>query len=74
MPRRVYEVVPHPRGWAVKRSDTERPSNVFRSKSAAMDRGRELANTNRAELVVHDDPISVDAPHEQAPRAHDVRH
>jgi uncharacterized protein YdaT len=53
MARDTYHVVPHSRGWAVKRAGAGRASNVFESKSEAVERGKELARTAATELVVH---------------------
>jgi hypothetical protein len=54
MARNTYHVVPHSRGWAVKRGNAERASNVFDEKADAISRGKELAKIAEAELVVHD--------------------
>jgi uncharacterized protein YdaT len=53
--KRDYHVVPNKDrgGWDVKREGAERASGHFDRKSEAMDRGRDLARDQRAELVEH---------------------
>jgi hypothetical protein len=55
MSKRDYHVVPNAErgGWDVKREGGERASDHFDLKSEAMGRGRNLAQTNRTELVEH---------------------
>jgi uncharacterized protein YdaT len=53
--KRDYHVVPNKDrgGWDVKREGAERASSHYDRKTDAMDRGRDLARTNRTELVEH---------------------
>ncbi|MDQ2078898.1 DUF2188 domain-containing protein [Xanthobacteraceae bacterium Astr-EGSB] len=55
MPKRDYHVVPNSNrgGWDVRREGAERASEHFDRKSDAMERGRDLAQTSRTELVEH---------------------
>jgi uncharacterized protein YdaT len=54
MAQDTYHVVPHTRGWAVKRSGARRASKVYETKRDAVARGKELAQELETELVVHD--------------------
>ena len=52
--KKDYHVVPKREGgWDVKREGAERASGHFGTKADAMERGRELARSNRTELVEH---------------------
>jgi uncharacterized protein YdaT len=76
MAKDSYHVVPHARGWAVKRSDAGRASNVFDSKSEAMRRGKQLARNAETELVVHGEDGRVSNPNSyggDSPRVRDRR-
>ena len=53
MAKKDYHVVPHSNGWAVKREGAERASSVHQTQSNAIDAGKQLAQTNRTELVIH---------------------
>jgi hypothetical protein len=57
-----YHVVPHSRGWAVRKAKASRASVVFTTKAEAVARGRELAKSRRTELVVHDGDAKVSNP------------
>lgn len=46
-------VMPHRRGWQVKRDGASRASRVVGSKAEAYAEGRRLAVRNELELVVH---------------------
>jgi uncharacterized protein YdaT len=47
-------VVPNPAGgWDVKQAGAQRSSGHFDTKREAVDRGRELSNTQHTELVIH---------------------
>jgi len=53
MSRRTQHIVPHPEGWAIKPGGGQRASSVHPTQSAAIDRGREIAENQRAELYIH---------------------
>lgn len=54
MVNQTYDVLPHDKGWAVKRQDAKRPAKVFPNKNEAVRRGRELAKNNATALRVLD--------------------
>lgn len=51
--KRDVHVVPHEDGWATKREGASRAGAVHRTQRAAIERGREQAQRNKTELVVH---------------------
>jgi hypothetical protein len=73
MAQDTYHVVPHARGWAVKRSRAGRASNVFETKRDAVARGKELARGLDTELVIHDGSGQVDNPNSYGNDRRDVR-
>jgi hypothetical protein len=46
-------VVPHPGGWAVKPAGGARASSVHPTQADAIDRGREIAQRQGTELLIH---------------------
>lgn len=46
-------IVPHPDGWAVKPEGGERASSVHPTQADAIDRGREVAQNQGTELLIH---------------------
>jgi hypothetical protein len=54
MPKRNQFVVPHSDGWAVKKEGSNRVTATFQTQSVAIEYGRDLAITQRCELVIHD--------------------
>lgn len=46
-------VVRHDGGWAVKGSGNAKATAVFRTQSEAIDAGRQIAQNQRSELLVH---------------------
>lgn len=48
-----HHVVPHPDGWAVIRSGSEKPSHVLPTKQEAENVGREISRNQETELVIH---------------------
>lgn len=46
-------VVPHPDGWAVRKSGSDRVSQVFDTQQQAIDRAREISINQGAELFIH---------------------
>ena len=55
MGKRSIHVVPHKRGWAVKREGSSRAVRVTRTKQEALDIGRKLAKKSKVELVIHNE-------------------
>lgn len=51
--KRNQHVVPHADGWAVKGAKAQRATEVFDRKSDAVQRGREIAQNQGTELVIH---------------------
>ena len=51
--KRNQHVVPHRDGWAVKPEGGQRPSSVHGTQKQAIDRGREVAQNQGAELFIH---------------------
>ena len=49
-----HHVVPNPEGgWDVQRSGSQRSSGHFDKKNDAVDRGREISQNQKTELVIH---------------------
>jgi len=48
-----YHVVPDGANWAVKREGAERASSLHDTQKEAIEAGRELAQKNQTELVIH---------------------
>jgi len=46
-------IVEHPEGWAVRKEGIERASAVTRTQKLAIAAGRQLAQRERSELIVH---------------------
>lgn len=53
MTKKDYHVVPQGEGWAVKREGAERASSLHSTQGDAIDAGKQLAKSNRTELVIH---------------------
>lgn len=53
MSHKTVHVVPREDGWAVRRSNAERDSSHHPTQAAAIDAGRETAQRERTELVIH---------------------
>lgn len=51
--RNRHHVVPHNKGWAVRRERSERASTVTRTKDDAVERAREIAERERGGVVIH---------------------
>lgn len=47
-------VVPHERGWAVIAEGADQATKVFRVKTEAEDRARDIARNQEAHVVIHD--------------------
>ncbi|MBD2078451.1 DUF2188 domain-containing protein [Leptolyngbya sp. FACHB-17] len=52
MPKRHQHIVPHPQGWAVRKEGSKRVTAIFDTQEEAIEYGRELAITQRCELVI----------------------
>ncbi|MDQ0269844.1 DUF2188 domain-containing protein [Cytobacillus purgationiresistens] len=46
-------VLPHKDGWAVQTDNGKRPSGVFETKEAAINRAREIAQKKETHLIIH---------------------
>lgn len=46
-------VVPHAEGWAVRGEGNERVTSVHDTQREAIERGREIAQNQRSELLIH---------------------
>ncbi|MDP3650335.1 MAG: DUF2188 domain-containing protein [Rhodoferax sp.] len=49
----TQHVVPHPDGWAVRKSGSDRVSQVFDTQKQAIDRAREISINQETELFIH---------------------
>jgi hypothetical protein len=52
--KQKIHIIPHKKGWAVKKDGKERASMVAESKKEAERYGRDMATILKAELVIHD--------------------
>lgn len=55
----AQHVIPHERGWAVKKEDGSRVSFTFENKEEAINKARELAEDQGVELVIHKEDGSI---------------
>ena len=53
MSKKDYHVVPDGEGWAVKREGAQRASSLHDTQREAIQQGREFAQHQRTELVIH---------------------
>lgn len=53
MSKKNQHVVPHPEGWAVKAEGADKASAVFSTQKEAIGRGREIAQNQGSELLIH---------------------
>jgi hypothetical protein len=53
MPGKTIHVVPHGEDWAVVSEKSSRPSRVIPTKQEALNIGRQQAQNNKGELVIH---------------------
>lgn len=51
--KRNQHVVPHEDGWAVRGAGSQRATEIFDRKSDAVQRGREIAQNQGTELIIH---------------------
>lgn len=52
---RNYHVVPHPRGWAIRRANGERATLVVETKEDARNQAIGLATADNVDVVIHGD-------------------
>jgi hypothetical protein len=45
-------VGPHKHGWAAKTEGTDKAAGVFKTQAEAIDRGRDMAEARRSELII----------------------
>lgn len=53
MTQKNQHVVPHPQGWAVRGSGSERATSVHQTQRDAIDAGRSIARNQGSELFIH---------------------
>jgi hypothetical protein len=53
-PKRNQFVIRHEKGWAVQKEGSKRITASFQTQGEAIEYGRDLAITQRCELVIHD--------------------
>lgn len=53
MTKRNQHVVPHSNGWAVKGAGAGKATSVHPTQSAAISAGRNIAQNQRTELLIH---------------------
>lgn len=53
MRKKEQHVVPHPGGWAVRRSGSQRATKIHRTQSDAIEHARGIAKNQRSEVVIH---------------------
>lgn len=46
-------IVPHANGWAVQGAGNSRATAVHNTQAAAIQQGRQIAQNNRSELLIH---------------------
>lgn len=51
--QKIQQVIPHQKGWAVKRVSSDRVSEVFAVKELAIFRACEIAKNQRTDVLVH---------------------
>lgn len=51
--KRNQHVVPHQDGWAIRGAGAQRATEIFDYKSDAVQRGREIAQNQKTELIIH---------------------
>ena len=53
MAKKDYHVVPKGEQWAVKREGAQRASSLHKTQAGAIEAGKDLASTQKTELVIH---------------------
>ena len=51
--KRNQHVIPHQGGWAVRGAGAHRVTETFNREAEAVERGREIAQNQGAELLIH---------------------
>jgi hypothetical protein len=51
--KKDIHVVPHDKGWATRKEGSERAGGVYPTKDEALKQGREQAQREKVELVIH---------------------
>lgn len=49
----TQHVVPHGNDWAVRRSGADHVTKIYKTQSAAIDAGRDIAKNQLTELFIH---------------------
>ncbi len=57
--REKVHVLPHKKGWAVKKDSKARASRISESKKEAEEYARDMAKALKAELVIHDKHVVI---------------
>jgi uncharacterized protein YdaT len=53
MSKPTQHVVQHPEGWAVRKSGSDRVTEVFNTQKEAIDRAREISKNQETEMFIH---------------------
>ncbi|RIX73643.1 DUF2188 domain-containing protein [Acidovorax cavernicola] len=53
MSKATQHVVPHSDGWAVRKSGSDRVTEVFQTQQEAIDRARDISKNQETEMFVH---------------------
>ncbi len=53
MKKRNIHVVPHQKGWAIRRENSKRVDKITTTQKEAEDKARELARRDQVELLIH---------------------
>ena len=53
MVKNNQHIVKHPDGWAVKKAGGQRATSVHKTQREAIDRGIDIAKSNKSELIIH---------------------
>ena len=51
--KKDIHVVPHDKGWATRKEGSERAGCVYQTKDKALKQGRDQAQREKVELVIH---------------------
>ncbi len=49
-----YHILPHPDGWAIRKTNAEKASFVFDNKELALDKAENMMKDKGGRLVIHD--------------------
>ncbi|MFO6419238.1 DUF2188 domain-containing protein [Hylemonella sp. W303a] len=53
MSKPTQHVVPHSDGWAVRKSGSDRATEVFDTQQQAIDRARDISKNQETEMFIH---------------------